>query len=226
MTLTLARASLARLLRTHRAWWPVIGWTLFVVVRALAVRSGGTTNGTDQVMRGTFAFLVLPLVSYSLVGANFEGGLKKSVRGLVLLGARPKQAALGSTLVAIGAAGLVSAILAAVVCVLAHGATDPPLVVDLPASFGTGLLGGAAYAAYFSVGSAIGKGSMRGFLLAIDWIFGSGSGVLALITPRGHVTSLLGGPLCADLPARASSVILFVLLVVYVLLAVRLTRRV
>lgn len=225
MTLTLARAPMARLLRTPRAWWPVVGWGLFVVLHALSVRTGGTTNGTDQMMRGAFAFLVLPLVSYSLVGASFEGGLKKSVRSLVLLGAAPRKAALASTLVTVSAAALVSAVLAAVVSVLAHGATDPPLAVDLPASFGTGLLGGATYAAYFSVGSAVGKGSMRGFLLGVDWLFGSGSGLLAMLTPRGHVTSLLGGPLCADLPPRLSSVVLLLLLAVYTSIAVRLTHR-
>ena len=64
----------------------------------------------------------------------------------------------------------------------------------------------------FRAGSAIGKGTMRGVLLALDWIIGGGAGVGALITPRGHVTSLLGGPLCAELVQRASSLLLVVLL--------------
>lgn len=177
-------------------------------------------------MRGTFAFLILPLVAYGVVGATLgSSGLRRGIRGVVSLGAAPRSAALASVLVAAASSAALCGILAAVVCGLAHGSHDPPLATDLVASVGVGALGGAAYAAYFSLGSAIGKGAMRGVFLAVDWIVGGGAGVGAILTPRGHVTSLLGGPLCADLSARASSIMLIVLFLAYASLAVLLVRR-
>jgi hypothetical protein len=66
---------------------------------------------------------------------------------------------------------------------------------------------------------------MRGGFLVLDWILGSGAGVGALLVPRGHVSALLGGALAADVPARASSALLVVQLIVFAALAVALTRR-
>jgi hypothetical protein len=225
MTLLLARIPALRLVRTSRAWVPIVGWTLLAIVVALSARARGATTGADHVMRGTFAFVVLPLVAYAVVTATLGGGLKTGIRGVVALGAAPRSAALASVLVAIASAAAFCGVLGAFVCALAHGSGDPPLGIDMAASFGVGVLGGATYGAFFSAGAAIGKGSVRGLFLAIDWIVGSGAGAGALVFPRGHVTSLLGGPLCADLSHRASSVVLVVLLVAYASLAVALVRR-
>jgi hypothetical protein len=226
MTLVLARIPALRLLRTPRAWLPIMAWVLLAIVVALSARSSGSTSGADHVMRGTFAFLVLPLVAYGVVGAALGGsGLRRGIRGVVSLGAAPRTAALATVLVAMASAAVLCGILAVVVCALAHGPQDPPLAADLIASLWVSALGGASYAAYFSLGSAIGKGAMRGVFLALDWIIGGGAGVGALITPRGHVTALLGGPLCADLSQRASSIMLVVLMIAFAALAVLLVRR-
>jgi hypothetical protein len=120
---------------------------------------------------------------------------------------------------------LLSGIVAALACVIAHGASDAPLARDIPASVFVGLTGGAAYAAYFSMGSAIRSGVYRVFFLAADFIVGAAGGVGAVFTPRGHVTSLLGGPLCAELPRVASSVALVVLAAAYVALTLVVARR-
>lgn len=226
MTLVLARVPALRLVRTPRAWLPIALWTLLAIVSALFARSAGSGSGADHVMRGSFAFLVLPLVSYGIVGAVLGGaGLRRGIRGLVALGAEPRRAALASVGVAVVSAAVAGGVLAALVCVLAHGAHDPPLASDLPASLWVGALGGGAYAAYFCAGAAIGKGAMRGVFLAFDWIVGSGSGFGALFTPRGHVQSLLGGQLCAELSPRASSLTLVAILCAYAALALLLTRR-
>ena len=225
-SLVLARVPAARLLRTPRAWLPIALWTLFAVVTALAARSRGSASGADHVMRGSFAFLVLPLLSYAIVGGVVgAGGLRRGIRGVVALGAEPRRAALASVGVAVISAALACGVLAAVVCALAHGAQDPPLSSDLPTSLWIGALGGGAYGAYFCAGSAIGKGTMRGVFLALDWIVGAGSGFGALFTPRGHVHSLLGGPLCADISQRASSIVLVAILCAYAAVALLLTRR-
>jgi hypothetical protein len=211
MTLVLARIPALRLLRTPRAWLPIVAWSLLAIVFAVAARARGGTTGADHVLRGAFSFLVLPLVAYGVVGATLgASGLRRGIRGVVALGAEPRRAALASVLVAVTTSALLCAVLGGVVCALAHGAHDPPLASDL---------------FYFSAGSAIGKGTMRGVFLALDWIIGGGAGVGALITPRGHVTSLLGGPLCADLSQRTSSVLLLLLLVGYAAVAVALVRR-
>jgi hypothetical protein len=226
MTLVLARIPALRLVRSPRAWLPIVAWAAFAVVIAVSARARGSTTGADHVMRGAFSFLVLPLIAYGVVGATLgTTGLRRGIRGVVALGAPPRSAALASVLVAIGASALLAGVLGAVVCALAHGSGDPPLASDLVTSLWISALGGGTYGAYFSAGSAIGKGAMRGVFLALDWIIGGGAGIGALVTPRGHVTSLLGGPLCADLSQRTSSMLLVVLLVAYAGVAVALVRR-
>jgi hypothetical protein len=226
VTLLLARVPALRLVRTPRAWLPIAAWAALALVVALSARAHGGASGATTVLRGTFAFLVLPLVAYAVVGATLgASGLRRGIRGLVALGAVPQQAALASVVTAAAFAAAICGLLATVTCLLAHGAHDPPLARDLFTSLWVGALGGATYAAYFSAGAAIGKGTMRGVLLALDFIVGGGAGVGALVTPRGHVTSLLGGPLCAELSQRASSLVLLVLIVVYGGFAVALGRR-
>lgn len=226
MTLVLARVPALRLVRTPRAWLPIAAWAALALASAFAARSHGSTTGATHVMRGAFAFLVLPLIAYAVVGATVgPSGLRRGIRGLVALGATPRSAALASVVVAAASSAVICGLLGALTCALAHGSGDPPFGADVFASLWVAALGGAAYAAYFSAGAAIGKGTMRGVFLALDWIVGGGAGVGALLTPRGHVTSLLGGPLCADLSQRASSVLLIVSIVIYGALAVMLARR-
>lgn len=227
MTAALARVPLARLLRAPRGWLPIAGWALVGVVAALVVRSRGTNTGADHVMRGAFAVVVLPLTAFAVVGAVVgTGGMRRSIRGVVALGAAPRAAALASVTVAVAASALVCAALAVLTCAIAHGSGDPPLGRDLFTSLWVAALGGAAYAAYFSAGAAIGQGSMRSGFLVLDWILGGTAGVGSILVPRGHVTSLLGGPLAAELSQRASSVALAILALAYAAIAVGISRRI
>ncbi len=224
MNVALARVPLARLVRTPRSIAIVAVWSVVAIVAAIVSRK--STTGADHVMRGSFGYVVVPLVSFAIVGAALGGqGLKRAVRGVVALGAAPRRAAAAAVGVAIVVSAVACALLAILVCAIAHGQSDPPLASDLFASMWVSALGGAAYAAFFACGSAIGKGTMRGGFLAVDWIIGAGSGVGSLVVPRGHVTALMGGSLAAELPARASSVALIALIVLYSGLAVALTRR-
>jgi hypothetical protein len=153
-------------------------------------------------------------------------GMRRGIRGVTFLGSSPARAALATALVAAAACAIVGGVLAALVCGLAHGSSDPPLGADLFASTWVGALGGAAYGTYFAAGSAIGKGgSVRGVFLALDFIVGSGSGIGSALLPRGHVVALFGGPLVADLPPRASSVLLVFVLGLWLGLAVFASRR-
>jgi hypothetical protein len=223
MTLVLARVPALRMVRTPRAWLPILLWAVVALGSAVAAR---TSSGAGHAMRGSFAFLVMPLVAYAIVGAVASGaGLRHGIRGVVALGAAPLRAALASLAVAVVFAAGACGVLAAFVCVLAHGSQDPPLATDVPISLWVGALGGGAYAAFFCAGSAIGKGRMRSVLLAFDWIVGSGAGVGAIFTPRGHVLSLLGGLPCAELSQRASSLLLVALLLAYAAVTLLLIRR-
>lgn len=216
-----ARLPIARMTRTRRAWVPVLGWSLLAFGAALTTRSGA-----DHVLRGTFAFVVLPLVAYGIVAGALGGaGLKASVRPLVLLGAKTPRAAGAVIAVSCMFSALVSAALGALVCVLAHRTGDPPVIADALATAGISALGGAAYAAYFCAGSAIGKGTMRGLFLAMDWLMGGGAGFGSILVPRGHVLSLLGGAPAFELSSKASSLFLVALILAYAALAMRLARR-
>lgn len=216
-----ARVPIARLRRTRRAVLPVLGWSLLAFGAALTTRSGA-----DHVLRGSYGFIVLPLVAYGVVAGALGGmGLKASVRPLVLLGAKPPRAAAAAVAVSCIFSALICAVLGAAVCVLAHRTGDPPLVADATATAGISALGGAAYAAYFCAGSAIGKGTMRGFFLMMDWLLGAGSGFGSLLVPRAHVQSLLGGARAFELPSKTSSLLLVALVLAYATLAIRLGKR-
>lgn len=209
---------LARAIRLRRGRLPILGWALFAVGSALIAKSA------DHALRGAFGFVVLPLLSYGIVSAVLSGGgLKDSIRGLVAIGAEPRKAALSTVLGAIGMSALLNGLLAMVVAAIAHRAYDVPLVQDLPSSFLVAAAGGATYAAYFCAGSAIGRGAARGVLLAADWLIGAPGGFGALFTPRGHLTSLLGGSLCFDLSRKTSSIALVILLLGYTAVAVLMT---
>ncbi len=227
MSLPLARQPFARIVRSRRAWMLVAAWSALAIVSALVVRARGQTSGADHVLRGGFSRFMFPLLTFAVVGAVIgAAGMRKSIRGIVGLGARPRSAALATALVAAGACAVVGAILFAIVCVVAHGPADPPLGSDLFASTWIGALGGAAYGAYFSAGACIGRaGSGRGVLLAADFLIGGSAGAGAVFTPRGHVLSLLGGPLCAELSQRASSAMLVVLVIVSLGIVAALARR-
>jgi hypothetical protein len=225
MILALARASAARL-RAPRASISVVPWVLLAIGAAASARSSGLSTGADHVLRGTFAVAVLPLLAYALVSAVLGArGLRDATHGLVAIGGSPAGAALASVLVAMTASASTSGALAAIVCAIAHGSGDAPIASDLPASFGVAFAAGAAYAAYFSAGSAIGRGAARSVLLVVDFVVGGSGGFGAAFTPRAHVVALLGGATSFDLSRRGSSVLLVVLTVTYVAAAVRLGQR-
>lgn len=227
MILALARVPLARLARTRRTWLVIASWTIVAIIGAVLVRTRGNTAGADHVMRGSFGRFVLPLLEFGVVGVAIGGmGMRKGIRGVVGLGSSARRAALVTAVVAALACAVVGGLLAAIVCAVAHGPADPPLGADLFASTWIGALGGAAYGAYFAAGASIGKtGALRGVFLAADFLVGSGAGVGAALVPRGHVVALLGGPLVADLPQRASSALLIVITVLWLGVVALASRR-
>ncbi len=222
MIAALLRVPSARLARLPRSSVPVLAWSALAIGAAIVSR-----NGADHVLRSTFGFVALPLLVYALVGAALgpSGALRGSLRGSVALGGAPRSAAFATVLFSVVASAVAAAVVGALVCALAHGETDPPLASDLPATAGIACLAGAAYGAYFCAGAAIGKGTMRSVFLAIDWFIGARGGLGSVFTPRGHLASLLGGPLAFELPRKTSSLLLLLLVAIYGATAIALARR-
>jgi hypothetical protein len=222
----LARPATARLGRP-RPLLVVGGWAALALGFALAARSTGASHGADRALADAFGALVLPLVAYSIVGAALAGrSLTGGAAAVVAFGARPSRAAWVLVAVSVGACCTVSAPLAAAVAALAHGASDPPLVNDAAASAYVGLLGGAAYASWFSMGATLGRrGGGRTALLLLDWLLGAGHSVPALFVPRAHLRSLLGGAGPMSWSGGASAAALVTITVVCAFVAVSRSRR-
>jgi len=223
VTIALARPPLARLLRTTRGWLPIAAWAAVAVAFAVTARSGGSVRGADHVLVGGYGGLVLPLLSYAIVGALFGArSLSASIAPLVALGALPARAAAASVLLAMATTALAGLVTAAVVALVAHGSADPPLAGDALESAYAGGLGGAAYAAWFALGASFGRrGGGRALLLVADWLLGSTGSAAALLTPRAHLRNLLGGPAPMDFTQRASAAWLVAIAVACAVLSIR-----
>jgi hypothetical protein len=223
----LARPSLARLLGTPRSLLAPGAWCVLALGFALAARWWGAVQGADHVLVDAYATLILPLLVYTLVGAVLGGrSLAAATAPLVVFGASPARAALATVAVAVAASVAAGAFVAALVAIVAHGSGDPPAARDALASAYAGALGGAAYAGWFALGASFGKrGGARTWLLIVDWVLGLGRGPVAIITPRAHLRSLLGGAAPMDWSGRASAVALVILAAVCVLGACRSTLR-
>jgi len=225
--MSLTRLPLARLSRSWRAWIPVLGWSAFAIAGALLARRGGAVRGADHALLGAYGAVALPLLAYGLVAAVLGGeSLARSGTSLVSLGASPYRVARSTLLVALGACAVAGGLLAVGVTAVAHGTADPPLARDLVTCAEIGALGGAAYAAYFLLGASFGaRGLGRSVLLVVDWFLGVGRGSSAMLTPRAHVRSLLGGIAPLGASGRASFVALVVIVVVCGGIAVRRAGR-
>jgi hypothetical protein len=222
MIAALARPHVARLTRTPRALVVVAGWCLLALGFAVAARSSGSAHGADHVLVGAYGALVVPLLSYAIVGALLGArSFAASIAPLVSFGARPARAAAVAVTVAVVACAGAAAVLAALVAVVAHGVDDPPATADALASAYAGTLGGAAYASLFVFGATLGKrGGGRTLLLVADWLLGMGRGATALFTPRGHLRSLLGGTAPMDWSGRASAIAIVALALLWAAAAI------
>ena len=227
MIAALARLPLARLLRTPRAWIAAGAWCALALAVAFAARSQGSARGADHVLVDAYGVLILPVLTYALVGAVLGSArsVSASIAPLVTFGARPARAAGVAIAVAAVACALVAALLAAILAVVAHGAADPPRARDALSSAYAGALGGAAYASWFSLGAALGRrGGGRALLLAVDWGLGANAGAAGLVTPRAHVRNLLGGTPPVGLSERGSAVALVLIAAACAIAAVRRAR--
>jgi hypothetical protein len=224
---TLGRLPAARIARSPRLWCSVGGWCALTLIFAAFARHDGWAHGADRVLGSVYGALALPFIGYAVARATFAGrSMVASTAPLVAFGAAPWRGALASICVATLATALVGASLAATVALIAHGSADPPLGRDAIASAYAGGLGGAAYAAWFALGTTVGRrGGGRLVFLAADWLLGAGNTTAALVTPRAHLRNLLGGAAPLSISERSSATLMVALVVVYTLLAARGGKR-
>lgn len=225
MIATLARASFARLRRSPRERLRPLPWVAFAFLLSSAKIALQSPHGATDLLAGMFASFVLPFTVYAVVTAVLgKSGMRAATRGFVAIGAEPSRAALSMTFVAMGVGGTLAAIVSFAIAALAHGSADPPLLVDALVSAGVGGLGGAVYASFYCAGASFGEGNARGLFLLFDLVFATGSQI-GILFPRAHVLALMGARPTLEISRRASSVVLVLLAIVYLVLVVRFTRR-
>lgn len=227
MTVALGRLPATRLLRSTRLRLVLGAWGLVALAAAVFARYDGWGHGADRVLSSFYGALALPFIACAVARAAFGGrSMNSSTAPLVALGVAPWRAALASVCVAALATALLGAVLAALVALIAHGAADPPRGRDAIASAYVGGLGGAAYAAWFALGTTLGRrGGGRLVFLGADWLLGGAGTTTALATPRGHLRNLLGGDSPMNFSERTSSAMLLALMALCTILACRNPRR-
>lgn len=211
---------------SSRGVWVASGLGLIAVeVTSLLERSADSAYAADRALLGPTLGVVVPLVAYAL----FEAVYKRE-RSTALLdpvarhGADRRLLSFGANgTLALGCASM-AAVFAALAAVSARGFRDPALVADFSASLWGGALTGVAYAGLFALASHFGR---RGRIaaLVLDWLFGSGSGLFALVWPRAHARSLFGGePVLDGSQALAALILVMMGLVGTIFAAARETR--
>lgn len=223
MTLALFRHPFARLGSARVRWAPIGAWSLLSILVAILARP--KAHGVDMALARGFGSVTLPLLAFTCFALVCpEGTLTEAAQPLVFVGASRKRAALTMLTTVLGLSAALSALVGAMVVVIAHGPGSSPLVADLVPTVGISALAGAAYAAYFALGTALFGKNGRGVFLGLD-LFGAGLGVGSLLTPRAHLRALFGGRLAAGLPPRSSCLILLGMLVLFSTLAFVRSRR-
>ncbi len=206
----------------NRRWW-VTSLTLATVAGFLGLlleHRAEPSSSADIALTTVTAGVVIPAFCLALVVRVVPGHLEQATSALARHGADRRWLLLGFSTSLVTSTAVVGASLALLTRALG-GSLVASGASDLLTCAWIGGLTGMIYAAWFLLGSTFGRlGKGRWLALVVDWVFGVGSGVLALPWPRAHVRSLLGGAPTAGLEQPLSSGLLLVLVAVYVTLAI------
>jgi len=162
---------------------------------ALLERTQGRVGAADRALTGGAFGIALPLLCYFIVQRACGGlGLRAAVNPLARHGMSRHSLVLGLSIVPALIAALFAALSGVLVVALTRGSGDPLLLRDIATCLWIGAVSGLAYGVVFVGASAYGqRGQGRAWLLAADFLLGSGSSLLAAPWPKGHVRNLLGG---------------------------------
>jgi hypothetical protein len=199
-----------------------VGATLFVTSAALLEKKVFPEDAADATLTGAVFGWTIPLLAYAAVArVALYGRLDDSAEPFARHGGDRRAVVSGFVLMTAARVAVVSALLSALAVLVASVGEVAEIRMDALTSGWIGALGGAAYVAWFSLGSMWGKaGRGRLFLLAVDWVLGATTSAVAVPWPRAHLRSLLGGDLVVGLPAWQSSALLVVLACLYFLACV------
>jgi hypothetical protein len=101
---------------------------------------------------------------------------------------------------------------------------DGAALADVIACAWGGAAIGAAYSGLLSFGSAFGRAG-RLTVIGLDWLFGTGTGYLALPFPRASARTLLGGDPVLGMSQLAALAVLLGLTLAFTLLPLARERR-
>lgn len=215
-----ARLAGARLIHRRSALGFLVA-LMAVAAGAALERVSGSRLAADRALTGVALGLVLPLSCWGTLSRALDGSrLDRALAEIARHGGSRRQAALGVlTVVALAQASL-GALLALLAVVVTRAPADPLLLRDLATSTWIGALGGVTYAAWFLLGSTVGrKGGGRSWGLVLDWVLGAGASAMALPWPRGHLRNLLGAEPILAMPQWSATLALCLLGAIYAGLA-------
>lgn len=182
-----------------------------------------TAGAVDRSLAATFR-VVVPLYCFAIAARVSErDSLREATWSVARHGAARRDVALGMAAALGIGVSLAGVLLAAVAVVSAHSPSSAPLARDVWTSGWIGGLVAAAYAGWFALGSTFfTRGRGRWMPLVVDFVVGSGGGLVAALLPRAHARGLLGadGPLGLSQPASSASLLLMAI-VLPVLAALR-----
>jgi hypothetical protein len=221
-----ARVAVARLNSRTLGVLAVFGLVSVALV-ALLERRTGSVLSADRALAGVALGLCLPVLAYGVVRSATVGQrLATSLWPLARYGQSRRSIALGVLWIAAAVNAFIGLIVAVLSVLCVRLPADPLLLHDSLTSAWIGALAGVAYTALFLCGATLGRAGGGAFvLLALDFAFGAGTGVTAVIWPRAHVRNLLGGAAPLELPQIASSACLLALFLLLVTIATQRTPK-
>jgi hypothetical protein len=203
---------------TLGAAWSIATAIASLSVLAIAGMLEGQVVATPEAARGAqlrllggVVFgLVLPLLAFGVSGRLGGGVRELMLASWARYGGNRQGYALGrQALAALLTAGI--AVLLALLALGLGSATTAP-GHELPLSMANALaigwvsfLGSLTYIAMFAAAQAYAGNMGRALFLIGDWVFGTGTSVLALPWPRSHLGALLGAPAPLGLGPRDSA---------------------
>jgi hypothetical protein len=194
--------------RSSLGWvWPssagVAALAVLVGAAVLQARdiasASGTRDAETDLLQGVTFGLLLPLSCFAL-SARLDTGLDALMNALwVRHGAERRAFALGRLAFPVALTGAIALFAGGLALALSNAVSDPAL--DVPLGLGTSglalvataVLGATSYVACLGLAQLLGGRWGRALFLLLDWLLGSGAGVLAVPWPRAHLRALLGG---------------------------------
>lgn len=211
-----ARLAGSRLGRRTSLVAPTIAVGL-VIAAALLERRSAALDAADHALVGAVFGVAVPVLGYLIMERSADGRrLDEALDELARCGADRRGAALGLLAACAAATAAAATALALLGVVTARGLADPGLGADLLSSAWIGAAAGVAYTCWFALGSCFGRrGGGRFWALALDWVLGSATTVVAAPWPRGQIRNLLGGAPVLALAQWQGGVVLGLLSVAY-----------